>query len=175
MNRLQTGPQGLAGAPPAPSIFLNTGDFHFAAAPLQLATLLGSCVTVTLWQPRRQIGGMCHFMVPSRLGQAGMALDGHFADEAFALFDRAMLESGCRPEQFQAKLFGGGDMYPESNLRVTVGAQNIAVARTLLRQRGIPVLAEHAGGAGHRKLIFDLASGEVRMRFANKRRENRDG
>ncbi|MDD5176221.1 MAG: chemotaxis protein CheD [Sterolibacterium sp.] len=154
--------------PPPPRIFLNAGDFHFGEAPLQLETLLGSCVTVTLWQPRRQIGGMCHFLVPSRAKTKEEVLDGHFADEAFALFDQAILKSGCRPEQFQAKLFGGGDMFPQARSSLNVGENNIAVARQFLKQRGIPLLAEHAGGAGHRKLIFDLANGEVQIRFADK-------
>lgn len=170
MTPAQTAPPLAPGNPPPSPIFLEAGDFHFGAAPLRLATLLGSCVTVTLWQPRRQIGGMCHFLVPGRPGGArreGMPLDAHYADEAFALFDQAMLENGCRPEQFQAKLFGGGDMFPDSDSRGDVGAQNIAAAHALLKQRGIPLLAEHAGGAGHRKLIFDLATGEVQMRFAD--------
>ncbi|MFA7268759.1 MAG: chemotaxis protein CheD [Sterolibacterium sp.] len=164
----------LLATPPLPSpVFLNAGEFHFGTAPLQLATLLGSCVTVTLWHPRRQIGGMCHFLVPKRTRQPGMALDGHFADEAFALFDQAILRNGCRPEEFQAKLFGGGDMFSGTNSNLSVGEQNILAARSLLKQRGIPLLAEHAGGAGHRKLIFDLATGEVQMRFADKTKEQR--
>ena len=161
----------LEGGVPAEAIFLQAGDFHFGAAPQQIATLLGSCVTVTLWQPRRRIGGMCHFLVPARPGgqrPQGAALDGHFAEDAFALFDRAILKSDCQPEQFQAKLFGGGDMFPGSNTRVDVGGQNIAAARALLKQRGIALLAEHVGGAGHRKLVFDLATGEVQLRFVDK-------
>ena len=176
MIGLQTAPSPASEPPPAP-IFLSAGDFYFGAAPLQLATLLGSCVTVTLWQPRRRIGGMCHFLVPGRPGgprREGVPPDGDFADEAFALFDQAMLENGCRPEQFQAKLFGGGAMFPAA-ARVDVGAQNIAAARALLKQRGIPLLAEHAGGAGHRKLTFDLATGEVQLRFVDTAMEDRNG
>lgn len=176
MTRLQTAPPPAV-EPPAP-IFLSAGDFHFAAAPLKLATLLGSCVTVTFWQPRRRIGGMCHFLVPRRPGGAkrpGTALDGQYAEEAFLLFDQAVADNGCRPEQFQAKLFGGGDMFPDAAARSDVGAQNIAAARLLLKRRGIPLLAEHAGGAGHRKLIFDLATGEVQMHFVDMTKERDHG
>ena len=176
MNRLQTAARQPAANPHnSPPVFLNAGDFHFGAAPLQLETLLGSCVTVTLWHPRRQIGGMCHFMVPSRSRNPGMVLDGHFAGEAFALFDLALQKHSSRPEEFQAKLFGGGNMFPDMNMRIDVGEQNIAAARTLLKQRGIRLLAEHAGGAGHRKLIFDLATGEVQIRFTNKLKEKHHG
>ncbi|MFA6311490.1 MAG: chemotaxis protein CheD [Sterolibacterium sp.] len=169
---------GHKGGGPASPIFLNAGDFYFGAAPLQLTTLLGSCVTVTFWQPRRQIGGMCHFLVPRRPGGAKRpetALDGQYAEEAFLLFDRAVADNGCGPEQFQAKLFGGGNMFPGRTSGIDVGAQNIAAARLLLRRRGIPLLAEHAGGAGHRKLIFDLATGEVQMHFVDITKERDHG
>lgn len=152
-------------------IFLNPGDFHFGAAPLQLATLLGSCVTVTLWHPRRRIGGMCHFLVPSRRTAHHPERDGYSAVEAFDLFDRAMLRAGSLAHEYQAKLFGGGNMFPHATGRLNVGGRNIEMARQLLKERGIPLLAEHAGGAGHRKLVFDIASGEVRLVFAHLQRK----
>ncbi len=175
MSLLQPSPLASPRSLPAAPVFLQAGDFHFGEAPLQLATLLGSCVTVTLWHPRRQIGGMCHFLVPSRPRNTGMGLDGHFAEEAFALFDQAIARNGCRPEEFQAKLFGGGDMFPEACTRVNVGEKNILVARDLLKRRNIPLLAEHAGGAGHRKLVFDLSNGEVQLRFADKLKDKSRG
>ena len=150
-----------------PRIVLNPGDFHFGLAPLQLATLLGSCVTVTLWHPRRQLGGMCHILLPNRPPQAGRAPDGRYADEAFALFDAAISRHASQPREYQAKLFGGGDMFPDAQTRVNLGERNIGMARELLKQRGIPLLGEHAGGAGHRKLVFALANGEVRLFFAD--------
>ncbi|MFA7279650.1 MAG: chemotaxis protein CheD [Sterolibacterium sp.] len=175
MNHLRIATPPPATNPPQFRVFLNAGEFHFGEAPLQLATLLGSCVTVTLWHPRRQIGGMCHFLVPSRSKKSGMALDGHFAEEAFALFDLALQQRSSRPEEFQAKLFGGGNMFPEMNMSIDVGERNITAARRLLKERGIPLLAEHAGGAGHRKLVFDLATGEVQIRFADKTKEKQHG
>ena len=147
-------------------IFLEPGDFRFGKAPLELATLLGSCVTVTLWHQQQLIGGMCHFMLPERSGRHS-ALDGRFATDAFQLFDRAIAKSGTEPSQYQAKLFGGGDMFPGSGFTLNVGVKNVAMAHQLLKQRGIRLLSEHSGGAGHRKLVFDLASGEVRLLFAD--------
>lgn len=156
---------------PPPRIVLGPGDFRFGAAPLQLATLLGSCVTVTLWHPRRHIGGMCHVVSPKRPQQRDGTLDGRYADEAFALFDEAIARAGCRHAEFQAKLFGGGDMFPGAVIGLGVGERNIAAARELLRSRGIPLLVEHVGGTGRRKLVFDIGTGDVWLYFAG---ENQD-
>ena len=148
-------------------IFLEPGDFRFGASPLQFATLLGSCVTVTLWHPQRRIGGMCHYMLAERAHGRHRSLDGRFGNEAFRLFDAAIAKADSLPTQYQAKIFGGGDMFPGADFRLNVGAKNILMAHEQLRQRGIRLLAEHTGGAGHRKLVFDLSNGEVRLLFAD--------
>ena len=150
-------------------IYLKPGDFHFGAAPLRLTTLLGSCVTVTLWHPRRHLGGMCHIQLPRRpVRAAGAALDGHYAEDAFTLFDQALERHGTLPNEYVAKLFGGGNMFPGSGASsIDVGNKNLAAARLQLAGRGIKPTTEHVGGAGHRKLIFDLASGDVWLAFSN--------
>ena len=150
-------------------IYLQPGDFHFGAAPLRLCTLLGSCVTVTLWHPRHHIGGMCHIQYPRRTVRAvDAALDGHYAEDAFALFDQALARYGTAAAEYVAKLFGGGNMFPGSDAgNIEVGNKNVAAARLELATRGIKPAVEHVGGAGHRKLIFDLAGGDVWLAFAN--------
>lgn len=149
----------------APHIVLNPGDIHFGAAPLKIATLLGSCVTVTLWHPRRHIGGMCHIRLPMRSPHPGRPPDGCYADEAFILFDQAMHRHHCHAGELQAKLFGGGDMFPNMGHMPRLGDSNLTMARKQLQLRGIPLLAEHVGNTGHRKLIFDLETGEVQLFF----------
>ena len=150
-------------------IYLEPGDFQFGAAPLQLTTLLGSCVTVTLWHPRRHIGGMCHIQLHKHPPRAAdSALDGRYADDAFALFDRAIERNGTTASQYVAKVFGGGNMFPAIDTStMDVGAKNLAAVHQLLAERRLKPVVEHVGGAGHRKLIFDLASGDVWMSFSN--------
>ena len=152
-----------------PQIYLEPGDFHFGAAPLRLTTLLGSCVTVTLWHPRRHIGGMCHIQLPGRSAHRGDdALDGRYAEDAFTLFDLAMARHGSHASEYVAKLFGGGNMFPGSSAgSIEVGNKNLLAARRLLAERKLQPATEHVGGAGHRKLIFDLANGDVWLAFSN--------
>jgi len=151
----------------APQVYLEPGGFHFGAAPLRLTTLLGSCVTVTLWHPRRHLGGMCHIQMPGTSARAG-ELDGRYATDAFVLFDRALANLGTAPREYVAKLFGGGNMFPGTDAAaIEVGNNNLAAARRELAARGLKPAAEHVGGAGHRKLVFDLASGDVWLAFSN--------
>lgn len=148
-------------------VFLNPGEFHFAGGHTRIRTLLGSCVSITLWHPQRHLGGMCHYILPERGVPASPAPDGRYAAEAMQLFDRAFTRHHTRASDYQAKIFGGGNMFPaqEQPGSMEIGQRNIAVAHRLLGERNIPIVAEHLGGAGHRKLVFDLWSGDAWLIF----------
>jgi chemotaxis protein CheD len=78
------------------TVVLGAGDFHFGGGRTRISTLLGSCVSITLWHPRQRIGGMCHFMMTERQRAPDIALDGRYADEAFALFLQHVERAGTQ-------------------------------------------------------------------------------
>lgn len=149
-------------------VFLNPGDFHFGGGYTRIRTLLGSCVSITLWHPQKKIGGMCHIMLPKRIRTLNMAFDGRYADEAMAMFDREIARAGTKASDYVAKIFGGGNMFPQQQAtdnKLIIGNQNIATALKQLQERKIAIAAQHLGGDGHRKLIFDLWTGDVWLAF----------
>ena len=147
-------------------VFLNPGDFHFGARHTRISTLLGSCVSITLWHPRRHIGGMCHYMLTTRPRGTGKTLDGRYADEAFALFLREVEAAGTHPGEYEAKLFGGGNMFTSSDgSKLDIGRRNVDFGRQFLQSKGIALKAEHVGGDGRRKLHFNVWNGDVWLAF----------
>jgi chemotaxis protein CheD len=153
-------------------IFLQPGDFYFGDADTRIRTLLGSCVALTFWHPRLRVGGMCHYMLPTRGGghhHHDAELDGRYADEAMALFLREFRRLGTQPREYQVKMFGGGNMFPchrRAGAHSDVSTRNIQAGRHLLHSHGLVARAEHVGGHGHRQVIMDIASGDVWMRHA---------
>lgn len=143
-------------------IFLQPGEVFFGDSSVRVRTVLGSCVSITLWHPKHLLGGMCHYMLPER-GAAGSSLDGRYAPEALALLLDQMHQAGTAPREFQAKLFGGGRMFAAEALSpgIDIGARNVEVGRRLLRSHGLHLTCEHLCGQGHRSLIFDIATGDV--------------
>ena len=154
---------------PIRSIVIGPGDFHFDRGQTRISTLLGSCVSITLWHPVRQIGGMCHYMLCERQRMAQQALDGRYAAEAFQRFLEHAKREGTQPSEYVAKLFGGANMFTSAsqNLSQTpaIGQNNIEYGRALLNSHSVPLIAEHVGGSGRRKLHFDLWSGDVWLSF----------
>ena len=147
-------------------VFLNPGEFHFGEGKSRISTLLGSCISITLWHPRRRIGGMCHYMLTERGRPADAVLDGRFGSEAFELFLQHVDAAGTSPREYQAKLFGGGNMLSgPSGGKLEIGQRNIEYGRQWLASRQIALIAEHVGGSGRRKLHFDLWSGDAWLAF----------
>lgn len=146
-------------------IFLNPGEYYFGDRDTRIRTVLGSCVSMTVWHPRLLVGGMSHFMLPARgSGGAGQdELDGRYADEAMELLMAEIDAIGAPHLEYQVKLFGGGNMFPTLTKQgqPTLGDKNIDTARELIRHYGLPCAAEHLGGKGHRNVIFDVWSGHV--------------
>lgn len=146
-------------------IFLQPGEFFVADAGYQLRTMLGSCVSITLWEPINRVGAMSHFLLPSRSQATGpvQELDGRYGDEALELMRHDLQRAGVRISQCQAKIFGGGNMFPKQarTERMHVGRKNGEAARKMLLHHGVPIVSESLFGVGHRQIIFDVSNGDV--------------
>lgn len=156
-------------------VYLRPGDTFVGDARHRLRTLLGSCVSITLWHPVLRIGAMSHFLLAERRRPAGRRAqddDGRYGPEALDLMLAELQRRGVAPQACQAKLFGGGDMFPgrPRQQALHVGRRNGELARALLAEHGIPVLSESLFGVGHRHIVFDIATGDVwsrQMRIAD--------
>jgi chemotaxis protein CheD len=145
-------------------IFLQPGELFVADAGYQIRTILGSCVSITLWHPETCLGGMSHFLLPTRGKKVKhQHLDGRYGDEALQMMITDLRARGVEPQECQAKIFGGGNMFPgmDHACGIKVGRRNGLAAREMLLHGGIQVVTESLFGVGHRQIIFDLSRGDV--------------
>jgi chemotaxis protein CheD len=140
------------------SAYLHAGQIIAAEAPTLVSTILGPCVAVCLWDARRRVGGMNHYMLPHWAGQEE---GGRFGNLATARLFEQVLALGSRRQNLVAKVFGGACVIP--NLRATskqdLGAQNIEIARKTLAALAVPIVAEDVGGRRGRKVRFQTDDG----------------
>jgi len=150
-------------------IFLQPGELFVGDASFSIRTILGSCVSITLWHPQLRVGGMSHFLLPTRgIVVSVHEMDGRYGDEALALLCRDLRAAGAELAQCEAKVFGGGNMFPgnqhargQQARGINVGMRNGEAARELLCMQGVKVVGESLFGIGHRQVVFDVSSGEV--------------
>lgn len=163
-----------------PEQFLNAGDLHFFSTPepangvtpqpLLLRTLLGSCVAIILTHRSRRMGGMCHAVLPAVSGRYGPH-DATHCEGAMHRFLQEIRRSAAAPNDFRAILVGGArmSMGMRQPTQISVGDRNIEAARRLLAAAGIPLVAEHVGKTGARRVDFHVHEGRVEVLHQNVR------
>ena len=150
--------------------YLEPGHVYFSRHAANIRTVLGSCVTVCLWDRRLKCGGMTHFMYPSvHVRDQATSKYGNVA--VLALF-KMMKKAGCRNGDIEAQIFGGA--HPEGtngNNGNNVGGENVRVARAVLERNSVPVLSQDVGGVMGRKIVFDTGTGDVAVLKVHKIRD----
>jgi len=141
--------------------FVIQGTYFVSSHPeAALSTVLGSCISVCLFDPVVKLGGMNHFLLAAGRGEDS----GHirFGVNAMEKLINEMLKNGASRSRLQAKLFGGARM--SANL-ADIGSANAAFAESFLQDEGIPVLSKSVGGNSARRLVFTPSTGHAKMLF----------
>ncbi|MBI5493220.1 MAG: chemotaxis protein CheD [Deltaproteobacteria bacterium] len=132
------------------------------SGPCVITTVLGSCISICLWDPVLRIGGMNHYLLPFWNGD-GLQTPKYGNIAIRALMDR-MLENGCRKMNLLAKVFGGANTIGSSSGILNIGERNISLAEKTLLEEKITVVSNDTGGTSGRKVMFVTESGEVFVR-----------
>ncbi|NOZ25167.1 MAG: chemotaxis protein CheD [Nitrospirae bacterium] len=143
-------------------IILNIGDVVVTTEPSILETVLGSCVSVCLWDERLKIGGMNHFMLPRVFNtmKNGTCCGPESMEKLISTF----MASGASIKDIKAKIFGGGKVISCFGQAYDVGIENVTVAKKMLLDYGIPIVGECTGLDLGRKIVFYSATGRVFVR-----------
>ena len=139
--------------------FVTVGGVSVEAAPAQLSTVLGSCVSICLWSAERRIGGLNHFLLPWSTPEDRST---HRGDVASARLIERMLAAGAPRKSLVAKIFGGASSAPTV---WRVGAENILCAWESLAQARILVVAADVGGRRGRHVTFDVGTGVALVHY----------
>ncbi|MCL2248439.1 MAG: chemotaxis protein CheD [Oscillospiraceae bacterium] len=142
-------------------LVVGMADLKSAQSPDNLTTLgLGSCVGITLYDKKSQIGGMAHCMLPSYKGFEGQN-KAKFVDSAVVELLNQMIKLGASRASLVAKIAGGAHMFGKSqnNDLLKIGERNAAAGLAILKQLSIPVLANDTGGSHGRTIELDTSTG----------------
>lgn len=130
-----------------------------------VTTVLGSCVSVCLWDPAKKIGGINHYMLPFWNGE-GLASP-KYGSIAIPKMIEKMIELGTLKRNLQAKIFGGGEVFGKPNAVMNIGERNIFFAQSVLEREHIPIISADVGGKTGRKIVYDLYTGCVLVKKLN--------
>lgn len=141
------------------------GEFYVTNKPDEvLVTILGSCVSACIRDPRLGIGGMNHFMLAEGESQSwgGDAKSTRYGNFAMEKLVNELLKAGCSRDTLEIKVFGGGNV---TDTRNAIGTQNAEFVLRYLDGEGFNCAAQDLGGLHPRRIHYYPATGRVVRRI----------
>jgi len=154
--------------------FLNPGQLIVSSKDTPVMTILGSCVAITVFSPENRTGAIFHAMLPEHRDKVKVisnsppvSPDSDYVDYAFYYIREKFRQNGINFKNAKFMLFGGGDVIQSlsSAKRLSIGYQNINMAKQLIEKEGISLHGEDVGGNKGRKLIFLPSEGKVYLEY----------
>lgn len=143
------------------------GEFYVSGQQELITTVLGSCVAACIHDPRRQLGGVNHFMLPEPLGErdgwsSTIGRAARYGSDAMEQLINALLAAGSQRSDLQVKLFGGGRVLAQ---HTDIGRRNIEFAQRYVAAEKLNLVASDLGDVYPRQIQFFPRSGRVRVRL----------
>jgi chemotaxis protein CheD len=146
--------------------FLQPGYIFVSKDPYFIHTVLGSCISVCIWDSKLKIGGMNHYIYARPFEKERNA---KFGSISVPHLINLMIDMGASKINLKSHIIGGSQSTMMTNS--SVGRENIKVAEDILRKNYIDIVTMDIGGEMGRKVIFDNKTGEVVVYKVNKIRE----
>ena len=152
-----------------PKRLLYPADIFVGANPCTVTTVLGSCISVCLYDPVLNHGAINHYILPQWNGQDLATMK--YGNMAIIRILGELLTMGSKYENIVAKVFGGAEVLAKTPTSFHIGRRNAQIAFEILKEFKIPVLFSDIGGNKGRKISFNTATGEVELEYiGNKER-----
>ncbi|MEW5770877.1 MAG: chemoreceptor glutamine deamidase CheD [Pseudomonadota bacterium] len=141
------------------------GEYYVTGRNMLLVTVLGSCVSACIRDPRSGIGGMNHFMLPEGGGDEHnpLSASARYGGYAMEMLINQLVKLGANRSSLEAKVFGGGAVL-RGFTTVNVGQKNSDFVLEYLQNERIRVVAQDLLDLYPRKVYYWPATGRVMVR-----------
>lgn len=139
------------------TLYMRPGFLCLPTLPTRLCTVIASGVVVTVYDRRRCLGGVGHYIHPLRL--ANCSTPDYAAPALVGLF-RMFRQAGSNPSHLETYMYGGADNPLAPGYEAGRGFLNTQIGFELLDKLGVRVCGTDIGGRFARKLIFYTGTGE---------------
>ena len=149
---------------------VDTADAHFSDNPRDIleAPSLGSCISIAIYDPTINVGGVLIFILPDSSEVQSVTADEHpymFADTAVIHFFQTALEWGIQPERSKLALIGGGQVFGQEG-EFNVGTRNGKAAVEAIAKLGLIPTHQSIGGAFNRSMQLHIRTGKISVSVA---------
>ena len=138
------------------------GTLYVTAKVECITTILGSCISVCLRDPTMNVSGLNHFMLPHKQEDSNKTGESNiYGVHAMTQLIKEMEDLGAGIDRCEAKVFGGGCMFPNDQ---EIGVQNIEFALKYLDKLNVNVSGMDVGLNYSRRIRFHTDTGKVMVK-----------
>lgn len=148
-------------------IEVGMGEMVISRSPDRLVTRgLGSCVGITLYDSVKKTGAMAHAMLPDINRAVIKGNPARFVNYMLKNTVEELEKHGSSRGHLAAKIFGGAHMFSfiTNESVLNVGDRNIQMAKKILDELNIKIVADETGGTFGRTIELNLENGKVSVR-----------
>jgi chemotaxis protein CheD len=149
-------------------VYLKPAEMHVTDLPTLVVTVLGSCLSVTMYNRRKKLGGICHGLLPRCPSQTtcaqGCTESFKFVDCSIRHMVKQFDQRGVSRSEIEVKCFGAANMFSRNDKTTgidSMGRQNVQTAEEIILSEGLSILRMDVGGLQGRKILFYTDTGEV--------------
>jgi two-component system chemotaxis response regulator CheB len=153
-------------------IFLLPGEYRVTKKQVSLDTLLGSCVSVCLYDKKNGFSAMNHFLLDRPGDEPNPDIGRYGITSTEHIITTLMSVDGNR-RNYQAQVFGGAAVVDALTGGRDIGRRNVLVACEVLNSYGVRIIKKDVGGTRGRRLKFDTSSNTVHCRYTGQTEEAR--
>lgn len=143
------------------------GEYYVSRNNEGITTVLGSCISACIRDPRSGVGGMNHFMLPGTeaadysASQSSWSQSARYGNHAMELMINAILKNGGKRENLEVKIFGGGKIIKNMT---DVGERNIEFALNYIQNEGLLLISQDVGEEFPRKVYYNPKNGQAKVK-----------
>jgi len=152
--------------------FLLPGEYHVTKKQMSIDTLLGSCVSVCLYNRKNGYAAMNHFLL-DRPNDAQTTDIGRYGTTSTEHIISTLMSIDDNPFNYQAQILGGGAVVDALEGSRDIGGRNILVAHEVLDSYRIRIIKKDIGGTRGRRIKFDTATNTVTCKYTGHTEEAR--
>jgi len=154
--------------PTMTQLLVGMAEIQVSKGPALFTCLgLGSCIGLAALDPVTGVCGMVHVILPESFPDKPVDKPGKFADTGVKELLSLMKSLGADMSRLRVCYAGGAQVFKFGNNadgRLDVGARNAVAVAARVKELGLRCIATDTGGSSGRTVIFDGATGEVRVR-----------
>jgi len=149
------------------TIAVGLGEIKICSDPSKVLVAygLGSCIGLGAYDSYRRIAGLLHAVLPISNGSEGSTL-GRYVNTGIPALIAQMEDAGASRRHTTFRMVGGANIITSPGFEelLNIGDRNINIARKVLAELDVEILAEDVGGNAGRTVHLYIRDGKMTVR-----------